>query len=204
MNSPAPAPAPAVDDGRRRRAERSRDAVVDALLELYGEGELRPGVARIAERAGVSQSSVFRHFQDLDGLVAAAADRQWERIRERFEPPPSEGDVGDRVRALVDQRLDLHDAAGPAMRAGRAALPDSTSLEGVFSMRRALLRRQVESQFRSELDAAPAVDRTALLDALDAATSLEQVEYLRHDLGFGRARAARALERTLVALVGGT
>lgn len=196
------APLPA--DGRRLRAERSRDAVVDALLELYGEGELRPGAARIAERAGVSQSSVFRHFQDLDGLVAAAVDRQWERIRARFEPPSPDGDVAERIRTLVAQRLALHDAAGPAMRAGRVAFPESTALAAVFAMRRALLRRQIEAQFRTEIDDAPVDERTALVDALDAATSLEQVEYLRHDLGHGRARTSRALERTLVALLGGT
>ena len=41
-------------DGRLARSARTRHAVVDALLDLLGEGDLRPTAARIAERAGVS------------------------------------------------------------------------------------------------------------------------------------------------------
>ena len=47
-------------DGRRVRRDRNRDAVVDALLTLYGEGNLEPGSAEIAERAGLSPRSLFR------------------------------------------------------------------------------------------------------------------------------------------------
>src|ERR687892_611380 len=39
-------------DGRHQRAERSRTAVVDALLSLYDDGILRPGVADIAAWPG--------------------------------------------------------------------------------------------------------------------------------------------------------
>ena len=45
------ATAPDTVDGRRVRRDRNRDAVVDALLTLYGEGNREPGSAEIAERA---------------------------------------------------------------------------------------------------------------------------------------------------------
>ena len=54
-------------DGRLARSARTRHAVVDALLDLLGEGDLRPTAARIAERAGVSLRIVFHHFEDLRG-----------------------------------------------------------------------------------------------------------------------------------------
>jgi hypothetical protein len=41
-----------LEDGRRQRSARSRDAVVDAILELLREGNLRPGADEIAARAG--------------------------------------------------------------------------------------------------------------------------------------------------------
>src|SRR4051794_18549457 len=63
-------------DGRRERARRSREAVVDAILALLREGTLRPGVAQIAARADVSERTVFRHFQDLEQLFAEAAEHQ--------------------------------------------------------------------------------------------------------------------------------
>src|SRR4051812_40199139 len=44
-------------DGRNVRAERTRKAVVEALLELLDEGDVRPTAERIAVRAGVSERS---------------------------------------------------------------------------------------------------------------------------------------------------
>ena len=44
-------------DGRLGRGTRARTAVVDALLDLIEEGDLRPTAPRIAERAGVSLRS---------------------------------------------------------------------------------------------------------------------------------------------------
>ena len=60
--------APARPDGRRASRERNRIAVVDALLDLYAEGNLRPGAGEVARRAGLSRRSVFRYFDDLDDL----------------------------------------------------------------------------------------------------------------------------------------
>ena len=83
-------------DGRNLRAARNRDAVVLAILSLYAEGELRPGAAAIAARAGVSQSSVFRHFKDIEALVQAAVEAQWELQHDRFAPPPPGGSREER------------------------------------------------------------------------------------------------------------
>ena len=55
-------------DGRRLRRDRNRTAVVDALLDLYGESNLRPSTAEIAERAGLSHRSLFRYFDDFEDL----------------------------------------------------------------------------------------------------------------------------------------
>lgn len=194
-------PVPAVD-GRRRRAERNRDAVVDALLALYDEGHVRPGAALVAERANVSQSTVFRLFADLDGLVQVAIEHQWARIKDRFDAPSAAGDLDDRIAALVAQRVRIYDAAGPAIRAGRLLSPGSVALHAVFAARRDLLRRQVEHQFAAELDGLVRSDRQALVDALDATASLEHVEFLRIDRGFGVARTSAAMSRSLSALLG--
>ena len=51
-------------DGRTVRAERTRQALVDSLLNLLDEGQLTPTAAEIAARAGVSERSVFQHFPD--------------------------------------------------------------------------------------------------------------------------------------------
>ena len=69
-------------DGRRLRRERNRLAVVDALLDLYREGNLRPGTDEIATRAGLSPRSLFRYFDDVDDLTGAAVARQLARARD--------------------------------------------------------------------------------------------------------------------------
>src|SRR5580658_9610525 len=73
-------------DGRLARGARTRHAVVDALLDLLGEGDLRPTAARIAERAGVSLRIVFHHFDDLEAIYSELADRQAERVKPLTTP----------------------------------------------------------------------------------------------------------------------
>jgi AcrR family transcriptional regulator len=191
----------AATDGRRLRSERSRDAVVDALLALYDEGELRPGAAAIAARAGVSERSVFRHFEDLDALVESAIARQWARIRHRFAPPDPTGSRARRASALVEQRLAIHDIAAPAMRAASLLAPDSSRLSETFALRRRLLDAQVEQQFARELARRARADREELARALCAIASLEHVEYLRAHAALSRGAARAVLTRTTRALL---
>jgi AcrR family transcriptional regulator len=193
----------AVADGRRLRSLRTRDAVVDALLELYDEGVVRPGAALIAERAGVSQSSVFRQFQDLEDLVETAVAHQWQRIHAAYDAPPTDGTIDRRVAALARQRVRLYEAAGTAMRAGRIIAPDSPALRAAFDARRALLRDQIVSQFGAEIAAAPSADRRMLTDALDIACGLEQVEHLRVDRALTPRQAERVLAFTLRSILRG-
>ena len=75
-------------DGRLARSARTRHAVVDALLDLLGEGDLRPTAARIAERAGVSLRLVFHHFDDVETIYNELADRQAERVKPLTVPIP--------------------------------------------------------------------------------------------------------------------
>jgi len=46
-------------DGRHRRAQASREAIVESLVSLYADGYVDPSAAEIAERAGVSERSLF-------------------------------------------------------------------------------------------------------------------------------------------------
>src|SRR5262249_37334621 len=72
-------------EGRRARAERNRDAVVEAILDLIREGIENPSVNEIAERSGVSVRSVFRHFDDLESLRTAAIEVHVRQVGPLFE-----------------------------------------------------------------------------------------------------------------------
>lgn len=197
----APAPNPEAHDGRRLRSERSRTAVVDALLELHRDGHLRPGASQIASRAGVSERSVFRHFEDLDTLVEEAIARQWARVGPTFAPPDPRGTSDQRIAALADQRLAIHDAVAPTARAAMLLAPDSHRLTETLARRRQLLDHQVVTHFAADLATRGARDRVELMRALAAVASFEHIEHLRVGMGLDTAATRRIVVRTLTALL---
>src|ERR1035438_5413311 len=67
-------------DGRQLRRRRNRETVVDALLDLYRDGNLRPSTEEIAARSGLSPRSLFRYFDDVDDLTRTAIRHQEHRV----------------------------------------------------------------------------------------------------------------------------
>jgi AcrR family transcriptional regulator len=192
--------APATDR-RRLRTERGRELVVDALLEFYDEGDAQPGAAKIAARAGVSERTVFRYFDDLESLVAAAVERQIARIAPTFAPPDSTGSVTERVAALVEQRERIYAATAVTTRAALVFAPQSPTVAHALAFRRDLLRDQVAHLFAPELATRPTRVRNELLDALDAATGMETLGMLRSVAGHSPARTRAIVTRTVRALL---
>src|SRR3546814_14449175 len=76
----------------------------DATISLIDEGDLRPTAPRVAERAGVSVRSVFQHFDDLESLHAAVAERLVERVAVLVVPIDPAGPLDDRLTRFVHQR----------------------------------------------------------------------------------------------------
>lgn len=199
---PRPAEAPALPvDKRRLRAEQGRERVVEALLAFFAEGEPQPGAARIAERAGVSERSVFRYFDDLDALAAEAVRRQIERVRDVYEPPDATGDLDRRIDAIVDQRLRIHAEVAVASEAARRIEARAESVARALARRGRVLRDQVATQFAPELGREPETTRGELLDALDAALALDQIDQLRRLADYSPARVRALTHRTLHALL---
>ena len=61
---------------RDTQAQRTRDLILDALTELLSERPAHEITTRaIAERAGVSQPTVYRHFPDRQALLEGLSDR---------------------------------------------------------------------------------------------------------------------------------
>src|SRR3954453_6982448 len=105
-------------DGRRLRREQNREAVVDALVELFEEGDYTPSSATIAARAGISSRSLFRYFDDVNDLNRAAIERHIAINPHLFEPHIDPGlPTAAKIDAFVDARVELHDAVAPGARA---------------------------------------------------------------------------------------
>jgi AcrR family transcriptional regulator len=202
---PAPDAGGAVADGRRARRDRNRDAVVDALLELFAAGNLAPSADEIAERAGVSPRSVFRYFDDVDDLCRAAITRQQARV----QPLLVIGAVADapldvRIAALVEQRLRLFDAIRSVGQVSRIRAPFQPLIAAELRQARAFLRRQVEQVLGPELAELGAARGATVLAAADVLCSFESYHLLREDQRLSRSKAAAVLVDAIGALLATT
>ncbi|MEX2247819.1 MAG: TetR/AcrR family transcriptional regulator [Dehalococcoidia bacterium] len=188
-------------DGRTARAERTRVAVAEAMLDLLGEGDLRPTAQRVAERADVSLRTVFHHYQDMESLLATAADRQFARMMAMARPVPRIGSLDGRIEAFVTSRGRLQEAISPVRRAGLLSEPFSAVIASRLRWIRGRGRLEVERVFAPELSARPAVARRELLEALTAASSWSAWETLRAHQRLSFAGARKVMARTLRALL---
>lgn len=175
-----------VPDGRRRRREHNRSAVVDALLDHYRRGELAPATDDLALAAGISPRSLFRYFTDLDDLVRAAITRQQEHLAPRYLlPVDPETPFPRRVSGFVSARVDLLEAMGPVAQVARRRALDHPDIAAELTRIRTTLRQQVATLFGREL-AALGAEGAASLAIADVTTSWEAHHLLGHDQGLER------------------
>jgi AcrR family transcriptional regulator len=191
-------------DGRTARALRTREAIVDACIALVDEGDLRPTAPRVAERAGVSVRSVFQHFDDLEALYAAVADRMVERLSHLMTTVDADAPLERRVADVVYQRSLLLEAITPIRRAAAVHAPFSAEVTARLQSGHDFLRGEVERLFEPELSRCDGADRTRLLDALDTVLSWPSWENLRTLNHRSVAEARAVLDVAIRALVGST
>jgi AcrR family transcriptional regulator len=185
-------------DGRRLRRQQNRDAVVDALVALFGEGIYQPSSNDIAERAGLSPRSLFRYFDDIDDLSRAAIAQQLDAARPLLDPGVgAEAPTALKTTRLVEARVRLFEATGPAARAARVCAPRNAILAAQLHESRSYLRRQLRTLFAPALGG----DRAGLLPALDALCSFETHELMRGDQGLSRTKTVTAIESAMTALL---
>ncbi len=197
-----PDAAAAETDGRRLRRAANREAVVDALLDLYEEGNLRPGTDEIAERAGISPRSLFRYFEDTDDLAGEAVTRQLARALPLVRlDVDATAPFEDRVRALVEQRFRLFDAVGRAAQVTRLRAPFQPRLAETLAESRHFLRGQLRTLFEAELEAMGGARAEWALASADVLTTFESYQLLTTDQRFSVPEARDVVLRALAALL---
>jgi AcrR family transcriptional regulator len=189
-------------DGRHARRQRSREAIVSAAFELILEGKGPPSAEDVAERAGVSVSSIFRNFDGLADIQQQAHQLFAERYSHLLlATPPPHSDVDSRIAFFVHTRLDLYEQAGPLMALARMrALEDDTWREHIASSR-AALTRQLRACFDPEIARLTPSDSADLVAVLDSITSPEAFELLTRAHTRTRKQISRAWTTTLYTLV---
>ena len=186
--------APLPRDGREARAERTKKAVADALVELIEDGDLRPTSKAIAERAGVSERTIFQHFADLETLFSVAARRLGERIVRKLEYISAEGPFEERIKIYLDEIVYLHESMTPIRRASRLHEPFSPVLEHALRSWRDELRRGIARVFGQELVEQPEETRREIVETLALVATWSSWENMRQhsEMPVDRARSVMA------------
>ena len=183
-------------DGRTARAERTREKVVDALLELLDEGDSRPTSERIAGRAGVSERTIFQHFADREALFGAVSARQYDRVMPTLELIPADLPLAERIERFTEQRARLLERLSGVRRGALLMEADSPVVADGLKMARRLKAAEVERVFAAEIEASP-----ELRAPLIAAGAWTTWEALRRHQGLGKTPARDAMRLTFERLL---
>ncbi|MEU4425901.1 TetR/AcrR family transcriptional regulator [Actinoplanes sp. NPDC024001] len=185
-------------DGRTARSERTRNAIVDAHLQLIREGDLRPTADRIAKLAGVSLRALWSHFADMEALMTASGQRVLEQRDASYQPVPADLPLAERIEAYSRQRARLLEEISPNARASALKEPFSTGLQHYRKLHSNRVRDELLHTFPAEIDG-----DDELLNALTSISQWPTWATWREAMDLPVEAAQAALHRSVSALLAG-
>ncbi len=190
-------------DGRVARRQRNVDAVLDVVLEMFGEDAMFPTIEQVSDRSGLSLRSMYRYFADPGELVDAAIKRSSQIGRELSRlHAVGQGPLDRRVDDFVSMRLELYEAIGPVFRATLANAARHACVRDQLAVHRNEMREQFELQFARELAARKRSGRETVLSAGDLLTQLDSVDFLRRHRQLTVAETHATITTSLRSLLG--
>ena len=175
-------------DGRRKRSERSRAAIITATLNLIDNGNFAPTARQIAEEAGIGLRSFFRHFDDMEALM----DTIDQHMRGYYEPlfvrPFKDGTLEERIEDIVIDRSEAYERLKKLMMTSQAQLWRSEVMQKNYARNQKGLRKHLE-KWLPELKSQNPANR----EAAHAAASFENWHRLRQHQGLNLSDARMAM-----------
>lgn len=179
-------------DGRRQRSERSRRAIIDAMVALQFEGILVPTAHQVAERSGINIRSLFRHYGDMEALFGAADDYLRESYEAPFHGGDREGTLAERIEHAVERRAAGYEKLGNMILGVQAQLWRYETLRKNHARGQRALREDLDD-WLPELKVIPAWRR----EAIDAIASHETWHRLRAHQGQSKKAAIKIITNLL-------
>lgn len=192
------------DDGRRARRERGRRAVIDAAFALILDGAAPFAVEDVAERAGVSVSSVYRNFDSLVDLQRQALAQFEARYAHLLvATPPPQADFAARLEFFLRHRISLYEQAGPLLKMARIRALDHEAMADAVVQNRRGLAEQTRNCFRAEIAQRTASDAANLVSVIDSLTAPESFDLMTGTHARSGRQVARSWRLGLHALIAG-
>jgi len=184
------------------RTRRNRQALVQAMLALIRETGAPPIAEEVAERAGVSRRTVFRLFQDMEAVHAAAHELIQAEVTTRYPPPDlSALTPRERIAALVDHIGNVYEFVGPVRRMAEQQRHDSRVVAERLRTGRADQGRNLALAFADLLRSHDPDERATRLSAIRLLLDWQSWNNLRDSQRLSVKRAKRTLEASLCQLL---
>ena len=169
-------------DGRSLRRERNRQDIVDALLGLIENGETEISAALIASKAGLSERSIFRYFDDVDDLYRSVCDLAFSKETEfALIDDVGVGSLDTKIENFVNQRVRIYTMNEKIAPAARSFAFKNPIIKNQLVFGRKLLRAQITKHFAEELSAFDKQQQQVAVAIIDALTTFESYDMMRSD-----------------------
>lgn len=185
-------------DGRRKRSVRSREKIIQALFDLVRAGDIDVSAQRVANKAGISLRTVFRHFEEVDHIYKEITSRIEDEVTPMVIAPFKAGDWRGRLREVIDRRAKIYEHIMLLKLAGWIRRFGSDTLMERHRQFVVAERAMLESLLPKTL-----LEQHALLNALDTGLSFEAWRRYRQDLNLLPEDARKAMLATMEAMTKG-
>src|SRR5260370_21845798 len=170
--------------------------ILDAAVQVFWDlPHDQVFLDEVAGGAGVSVQTVIRRFGGREGLMAAAAARESERVRRQRDEAPI-GDVAGAVRVLVEH----YEAMGDRVLRLLAEEQRVPGLRPIADAGRAVHREWCARVFAPALEGRPGSERQRRLAQVVAVCDVYTWNLLRRDPGLSRHQTELALAELLIPL----
>jgi AcrR family transcriptional regulator len=169
-------------DGRSLRRERNRQDIVDALLGLIENGETEISAALIASKAGLSERSIFRYFDDVNDLYRSVCDLAFSKELEyALIDDAGVGSLDTKIENFVNQRVRIYTMNEKIAPAARSFAFKNPIIKNQLVVGRKLLRTQIIKHFAQELSMFDKQQQQVAVAIIDSLTTFEYYDMMRSD-----------------------
>lgn len=183
-------------DGRRQRADASRRRIALAMLDLARAGRVAPSADEVAEAAGVGRRTVFRLFNDMEGVYREMHAVMVSRLAPAFAAPLEGATWRARLDEIAARRARMFEEMLPIKSAADAHRFRSAFLQAEHKKLTKLQRETLLAVLPASVAAQP-----EKIEALDLTLSFEAWRRLRQEQRLSPRQAAAVLRRMIAALV---
>ena len=132
-------------DGRVQRSRRSRQLIIEAMLDLINEGVLIPTAQQVADRANIAIRTVFRHFSEMEQLYNELDAQIREHYLDLFRGGDRSGTLDTRLQHAIERHANAYTTLSPVMLATRALLWRSPTLTKCYDENQQKLRIDLDN-----------------------------------------------------------